>query len=79
MNARMTFVGPTGYAPRTRFVLVNDRVPRTDACCAQCGAKIEMGYLRESRTALLFCDTHCFAKQEKSVMTAIINRVRRVS
>ena len=79
MNATLTFASPTGYPPRIRLVLVNKRVPRTDACCAQCGAKIEMGYLRESRTALLFCDTHCFAKQEKSVMTAIINRVRRVS
>jgi hypothetical protein len=79
MNARLTFVDPTGYPPRTRFVLVNDRVPRTDACCAQCGAKIEMGYVRESRTTLLFCDTQCFAKQEKSVMTAIMNGIRRVS
>ena len=79
MNARLTFVGPTGYPPRTRFVLVNDRVPRTDACCAQCGAKIEMGYVREPRTALLFCDTQCFSKHGKSVMTAIMNRVRRES
>ena len=79
MNATLTFASPTGYPPRIRLVLVNKRVPRTDACCAQCGAKIEMGYVRESRTALLFCDTQCFAKQEKSVMTAIMNRVRRES
>jgi hypothetical protein len=79
MKARLTFAGPTRYPLRTRFVLVNERVPRTDACCARCSAKIEMGYVREPRTALLFCDTQCFAKHEKSVMTAIMKRVRRVS
>jgi hypothetical protein len=79
MKARLTFAGPTRYPLRTRFVLVNERVPRTDACCARCSAKIGMGYVREPRTALLFCDTQCFAKQEQSVMTAIMKRVRRVS
>jgi hypothetical protein len=61
MNASPTFAGPTGYPPRTRFVLVNDRVPRTDASCAQCRAKIESGYVRAPRTRLLYCDTQCFA------------------
>jgi hypothetical protein len=79
MNASPTFAGPIGYPPRTRFVLVNDRVPRTDASCAQCRAKIERGYVRAPRTRLLYCDTQCFTGHESSVMTAIMNRVRRVS
>jgi hypothetical protein len=79
MNASLTFVGPTRYPPRTRFVLVNDRIPRTDASCAQCRAKIEVGYVREPRTSLLYCNIQCFTRQKKSVMIAIMNRVRRVS
>ena len=44
-----------------RFVLVNDRVPRTDQQCALCGGLIEKGYVRDSRTRLIYCDTQCFA------------------
>ena len=44
-----------------RFVLVDDRVPRTDQQCALCGGLIEKGYVRDSRTRLIYCDTQCFA------------------
>ena len=42
-----------------RFVLVNDR--RTDQQCALCGGLIEKGYVRDSRTRLIYCDAQCFA------------------
>jgi hypothetical protein len=45
----------------TRFVFVNDRIPNTETHCALCGRKIEDGYVRESQTSLLYCDTQCLA------------------
>lgn len=51
---------------RTRFVLVNERSPRTDACCTWCSAAIERGYVRDSNTRLLYCDTQCFTQHEKA-------------
>jgi hypothetical protein len=50
-----------GPLHRTRFVIVNDRLPRTDEHCALCGGRIEKGYVRDSRTRLIYCDTQCFA------------------
>jgi hypothetical protein len=44
-----------------RFVLVNNRVPRMDQHCALCGGLIEKGYVRDSRTRLIYCDAQCFA------------------
>jgi hypothetical protein len=79
MNTSPTIPDSTGFPPRTKFVLVNDCVPRTDASCAQCRAKIERGYVRALRTRLLYCDAQCFTGHEKSVMTAIVSRARRVS
>jgi hypothetical protein len=64
---------------RTRFILVNDRVPRADAYCALCCAKIEQGYARESQTRLLYCDAQCFAGHEKWATAAIERRARSVS
>jgi hypothetical protein len=45
LNANLTFA-TGGFLHRTRFVLVNDRVPRTDGHCALCGRIIEKGYVR---------------------------------
>ena len=60
MYANLTF--PTGgFLHRTRFVLVNDRIPRTNGHCALCGGTIEKGYVRDSQTRLIYCDTQCFA------------------
>ena len=59
MNANLTFA-TDGFLHRTRFVIVNDRVPRTDGHCALCGRIIEKGYVRDSQTRLVYCDTQCF-------------------
>jgi hypothetical protein len=48
----------------TRFVLINDRVPRTDGCCVLCGSKFGKGYVRDSQTRLIYCDVQCFAGHE---------------
>jgi hypothetical protein len=45
VNANLTFARG-GFMRRTRFVLVNDCVPRTDGHCALCGGIIEKGYVR---------------------------------
>jgi hypothetical protein len=55
----------TGASPlRTRFIIVNDRVPFQAANCAICGRKIERGYVRESHTRLLYCDNECIPEQQ---------------
>jgi hypothetical protein len=79
MDANPTSTGPARYALRPRFVLVNDRVPRTDANCALCCAKIERGYVREPHTRLVYCDAQCFAGHGKMAVTALVSHARRVS
>ena len=74
MNANLTFA-TGGFLHRTRFVLVNDRVPRAGAECALCCTKIEKSYVRESQTRLLYSDTQCFAGHA----IATKNRARKVS
>ena len=74
MNANLTLA-----THRTRFVLVNDRVPRTDGYCALCGGLIEKGYLRDSQTHLSYCDTRCFPGGTDMAMSIIENRARKVS
>ena len=59
------------------FVLVNDRVPRAHANCAQCCARIERGYVRDPQTRLVYCDAECFAEHE-ATFPAVID-ARRVS
>jgi len=65
-----------GFPQQTRFVLVNERMPRNDARCALCGGTIEKGYVRDFRTRLIYCDTQCFAG---GAYGFIKNRVRKVS
>jgi hypothetical protein len=62
-----------------RFVLVNDRVPRLDANCALCSAKIETGYVRDPQTRRVYCDAQCFAGRSRMTWTALVSRPRRVS
>ena len=78
MNANLTFA-TGGFPHRTRFVLVNDRVPRTDGHCALCGRIIEQGYVRDSQTRLIYCDTLCFPGEADMAMPVIKNRARKVS
>ena len=60
MSTDLTFA--TGrFLQATRFVLVNDRVPRTVQHCELCGGFIEKGYVRDLQTRLIYCDTQCFA------------------
>ena len=77
MDANATSTGSRSYPLRPRFVLVNGRVPRLDANCALCRAKIEAGYVREPHTRLVYCDAQCFTRRGKSTMTSIIDRARR--
>ena len=78
VNANLTFA-TGGFLHRTRFVLVNDRVPRTNGHCALCGRIIEKGYVRDSQTRLIYCDTQCFPARADMAMPVIGNRVRKVS
>jgi hypothetical protein len=75
MSANVTHTSIGGFLRRTRFVLVNDRVPRGDADCALCGSKIEKGYVRDSQTHLFYRDTQCFVGHA----IAIKNHERKVS
>ena len=60
MSTNLTFV-TCGFSQGIRFVLINNRVPHTDERCALCGGLIEKGYVRDSQTRLIYCDTQCFA------------------
>jgi hypothetical protein len=77
VNADPTFARG-GFLHRTRFVLVNDRVPRAGHC-ALCGSIIEKGYVRDSQTRLIYCDTQCLPGGAVMVMPVIKDRARKVS
>ena len=79
MSIFPTFAGTAASLHRTRFVLVNDRVPREGTNCALCGRKIEQGYVRESQTRLLYCDTECVLEHAKTGMVAVKNHTWKVS
>jgi hypothetical protein len=78
VNGNLTFARG-GILHRTSFVLVNDRVPRTDGHCALCGSIIEKGYVRDSQTRLIYCDTQCLPGRAVIVMPVIKDRARKVS
>jgi hypothetical protein len=78
MSTDLTFA--TGRFPQAmKFVLVNDRVPRTGQHCALCGGLIEKGYVRDSQTRLIYCDTQCFAGSAHEAAPVVKNRGRKVS
>jgi hypothetical protein len=64
---------------RTRFVLVNNRIPRTDEHCALCGVIVGKGYVRDSQTRLIYCDPQCFAGGSHMTKSLIKDRERKVS
>jgi hypothetical protein len=68
-----------GRSLRTRFVLVNNRVPRAGEPCALCGGIVEQGYVRDSQTRLIYCDTQCFAGAGDMATTVIKSRERKAS
>ena len=63
----------------TRFILVNERIPREHTGCASCCARIERGYVRDPHTRLVFCDAVCFAAHEKKALPTTTEHARRVS
>ena len=68
-----------GVPRLARFVLVNERIPRAEACCAVCCGKIERGYVRDPHTRLLYCDAVCFAAHEDMSRPAGLRQARRAS
>ena len=74
MSTSLTFA-LGGLPCQTRFVLVNDRVPRTNQYCTLCGGIVEKSYVRDSQTRLIYCDTRCFAGG--ATMSGIQNRGRK--
>ena len=78
MSTDLTFA--TGGFPRAiRFVLVNNRVPRTGQHCALCGEILEKGYIRDSQTRLIYCDTRCFTGWAYATASAVKNSGRKAS
>jgi hypothetical protein len=78
MTTNLTFA-PGELPCQTRFVLVNDRIPRTEQHCALCGGIVEKSYVRNSQTRLIYCDTRCFAGGARITMSGIKHRERKVS
>ena len=78
MSANLTFAR-SGFRHRTKFVLVNDRIPRTDGRCALCDSVIEKGYVRDSQTRLIYCDTQCLPGEAGMAMPIMNDRARKVS
>jgi hypothetical protein len=76
-----TLTFTTGRFPhRIRFVVVNERVPRSDEHCALCSRIVEKGYVRDSQTRLIYCDTQCFAVGGVHEAAPVVkNRGRKVS
>jgi hypothetical protein len=78
VSTNLTFA--TGGPPQgIRFVLVNNRIPRTDERCALCGDFIKKGYVRDSQTRLIYCDTQCFAGWTHLATPVVKSRGRKVS
>ena len=78
MRSDLTFA-TGGFPQGIRFVLVNNRIPRTDEHCAPCGGLIEKGYVRDSQTRLIYCDTQCFAGWAHEAAPVVKNRGRKAS
>ena len=72
-------IATTRFPRAIRFVLVNNRVPRTDQRCALCGGFLEKGYVRDSQTRLIYCDTQCFGGWAYATAPAVNNRGRKAS
>lgn len=44
---------------KMRFVLVNNRAPRTPSVCAECSRPLERGYLHDLSTSRRYCGVEC--------------------
>jgi len=77
MSTDPTFA--TGKIPHAiRFVVVNNRMPCTDEHCALCDGLIEEGYVRDSQTRLIYCDSECLAGWANEA-TVVRNRRKKAS
>jgi hypothetical protein len=63
---------------RPRFVVVNNRVPRSGEHCALCGDVVMGGYVRDLQTRSVYCDSRCFAGGARIAMSGK-NFERKVS
>jgi len=79
MNTDLTTINTARFPRTIRFVLVNNRVPRTDQHCALCGGLIEKGYIRDSQTRLVYCDTQCFPAGTREAAPVVKDRGRKAS
>jgi hypothetical protein len=79
MSNSPRFASIAECSAKIRFVLVNDRTPRTDTTCALCSLKIKNEYVRAPQTGLIYCDAQCFAGHEKMTALVFENDVRKVS
>lgn len=79
MNNSPRFANIVRCSAQIRFVLVNDRAPRTDTACALCSLKIKNEYVRAPWTGLIYCDAQCFAEHEKMTSLALQSDTRKVS
>jgi hypothetical protein len=78
MSINLTFANG-GFPQGIRFVLVNNRVPRTDERCALCGGFIKEGYVRDSQTRLIYCGTQHLAGWAHKTTPVSKNRGRKAS
>ena len=72
-------IGAGTRSGRTRFVLVNDRVPRTDQRCALCSRIVDKGYVRDLQTRLIYCDIRCLLGGSHMTMSPLNGRSWKVS
>ena len=78
MSTDLTFT--TGKFPQAvRFIVVNNRVPCADQHCALCGSLIENGYVRDSQTRLIYCDTQCIEGWSHEAVRGFKNSGRKAS
>ena len=62
-----------------RFILVNDRTPRSDAHCTLCCSKVTESYIREIGTKFCYCSCACFLEHSKLGQLVIEHRARAAS
>jgi hypothetical protein len=80
MSTDWTLAGTAApITARTRFIVVNDRVPGADARRALCCKKSERGYIHAVQMRSFYCDARCFAGHENMAALLMERRARQVS
>ena len=47
-----------------KFILVNQRTPRSPSNCIECSRSLGTGYLRDVSTQRRYCNYHCYLRYE---------------